>query len=185
MGGTDEDGLACGAQGREEQVPQTERRGGGGPAQSQPADQADRPAQAAMGTLPDPAGLPPPVPSPARNHGQRAHRLIGELGFKGLLEATGAGDGHARLATITGVPLPSFLAACSAAASCGRRSRASLPLPVSTSTCSAGDREPVGGGERLDRLPLRLEPEPAPALLRRAHPQIRHRRLHRRLRRCR
>ena len=58
-----------------------------------------------------------------------------------------------------------FLAAFSAALSCGRRSSASAPLPVSISVNSAVDLEAFGLGERLDSSALAFEAEAGTALL--------------------
>jgi hypothetical protein len=84
------------------------------------------------------------------------------------------------LATSTGVPLPNFLAACSARAELRPALERVGPLAGFDLDQLGPDLETVRGGEGLNRLPLRLDPQPVPALLRRAHPQVRHRRLHRR-----
>jgi hypothetical protein len=53
----------------------------------------------------------------------------------------------------------------SAAVSCGRRSSASQPLPVSTSTNSPISSYPSGRGEAGDGVPLRFDAQSALALL--------------------
>ena len=58
-----------------------------------------------------------------------------------------------------------FLAAVSAAFSCGRRSSASAPLPVSTSVNSAMMLEALGLGKAGDGLALRFQAEAGAALL--------------------
>jgi hypothetical protein len=85
-------------------------------------------------------------------------------------------ESRSSLATRTGVPRPSFLECRSELGAPVERVRALAGLDLDQLAC---DREPVDGSEGLNRLSLRLEPEPASALPRRAHPEIAHRPLHR------
>ena len=71
------------------------------------------------------------------------------------LQAVELGDDDSHLA---------FFAAFSAAFSCGRRSSASLPLPVSISVNSPMMVKPSACGERGNRLALRFEAEAGAAL---------------------
>ena len=69
-------------------------------------------------------------------------------------------------------------AAANAAASCGRRSRASAPFPLSASINSADNCESFAGGKSLDDCALGVQAEARAVLALRGNPQVCNRALH-------
>jgi hypothetical protein len=80
---------------------------------------------------------------------------------------------RSNFATMIGVPLPQRLAAFSAAASCGRRSSASAPLPVSTSLKVCKRSKPSAYGEAGESCLLSLEAETGAVLTLSRHAGVR------------
>src|SRR5215213_6259992 len=79
--------------------------------------------------------------------------------------ATNATSRESRSSFDTTTQHLALLAAARAAASCGRRSSASAPLPVSALDVLGDDLDILGFGEPGDRRALRLDPEPRALLL--------------------